>query len=99
MPELESTEYPTNLPPSAAQPAVVVPSQPAAGSAADCPTCGGGIDTSLLPAYVYAIGKIEPRFPRLSVEKEVAQATALADTNGLTNPQALHRVLTRPENR
>jgi hypothetical protein len=27
------------------------------------------------PSYVYAIGRVEPRFPRLSVEKEFAQVT------------------------
>ena len=36
-------------------------------------------------AYVYALGRIEPRFPRLSVEKEYAQATGRAETAGLTD--------------
>ena len=43
-----------------------------------------------MPAYVYAIGRIEPRFPRLSAEKEFAQATGRAETAGLTDRQALH---------
>jgi PatG Domain len=34
-------------------------------------------------AYVYALGRIEPRFPRLSVEKEYAQAAGRAETAGL----------------
>jgi hypothetical protein len=44
-----------------------------------CPTCGaapatnGGVAAT--PSYVYTIGRIEPRFPRLSVEKELAQVT------------------------
>ena len=47
-----------------------------------------------MPAsYVYALGKIEPRFPRLSVEKEFAQATGRAETVNLTDRQALQRVL------
>jgi hypothetical protein len=50
-------------------------------------------------SYVYAIGKIEPRFPRPSVEKEFAQATGRAGTAGLTDRQALHAVLSKPENR
>jgi hypothetical protein len=50
-------------------------------------------------AYVYALGRIEPRFPRLSVEKEYAQATGRAETAGLTDRQALQAVLSKPENR
>jgi len=51
------------------------------------------------PPWVYAIGRIEPRFPRLSVEKEFAQATGRSDTKGLTDRQALHSVLAKLENR
>ena len=47
-----------------------------------------------MPAsYVYALGRIEPHFPRLSVEKEFAQATGRAETANLTDRQALRRVL------
>jgi hypothetical protein len=52
-----------------------------------------------ISAYVYALGRIEPRFPRLSIEKEYAQATARAETVGLTDRQALQKVLSQPENR
>jgi hypothetical protein len=45
------------------------------------------------------LGRIEPRFPRLSVEKEYAQATGRAETSGLTDRQALQTVLSKPENR
>jgi hypothetical protein len=51
------------------------------------------------PGFVYAIGRIEARFPRLSVEKEFAQVAARADTTGLTDRQTLQTVLSRPENR
>jgi hypothetical protein len=51
------------------------------------------------PAFVYAIGRVEPRFPSLAVEKEFAQATGRADTEGMTDRQALHEVLAKPENR
>ncbi|HEV2177135.1 MAG TPA: hypothetical protein VGW33_08035 [Terriglobia bacterium] len=67
-----------------------------------CPTCGtapaanGG---AAAPSYVYAIGRIEPRFPRPSVEKEFAQAVGRDKTSGLTDRQALHAVLSKPENR
>jgi hypothetical protein len=50
-------------------------------------------------AYVYALGRIEPRFPRLSIEKEYAQATGRAETAGLTDRQALQTVLSKQENR
>jgi hypothetical protein len=48
---------------------------------------------------VYAIGRIEARFPRLSVEKEFAQATGRADTAGQTDQEAFYQVLSKPENR
>jgi hypothetical protein len=49
--------------------------------------------------FVYSIGRIEPRFPRQSVEKEYAQVVARADTKGLTDRQAKHKILSQPENR
>ncbi len=67
-----------------------------------CPTCGTAPAANGGPAthsYVYAVGRIEPRFPRLSVEKEFAQAIGRAGTAGLTDRQALHAVLSKPENR
>jgi hypothetical protein len=70
-----------------------------------CPTCGVSTQVSPLgnssttSAYVYALGRIEPRFPRLSVEKEYAQATGRAETAGLTDREALQSVLSKPENR
>jgi hypothetical protein len=50
-------------------------------------------------SYVYALGRVEPRFPRLAVEKEFAQATGRAETTGLTDRQALHTVLSQRQNR
>jgi hypothetical protein len=49
--------------------------------------------------YVYAIGRIEARFPRLSVEKEFAQAAGRTETAGQTDQQTFFSVLSRPENR
>ncbi|GII75703.1 hypothetical protein Sru01_06850 [Sphaerisporangium rufum] len=51
------------------------------------------------PRFVYAIGRIEPRFPSLGVEKEFAQAVGRADTLGLTDRQATREVLADPANR
>jgi PatG Domain len=65
-----------------------------------CSTCGaGGGGTAAPPSWVYAMGRIEPRFPSISVEKEFAQATSRDKTAGLTDRQALHAVLSKPENR
>lgn len=50
-------------------------------------------------AYVYAIGRVDPRFPRLAVEKEFAQATGRAETARLTDREALHAVLSQRQNR
>jgi PatG Domain len=61
-----------------------------------CPTCAGG---AVAMSYVYAIGRVEARFPNLSVEKEFAQATGRTDTAGKTNQQTFHAVLSKRENR
>ncbi|HKQ74787.1 MAG TPA: hypothetical protein VJ810_13930 [Blastocatellia bacterium] len=62
-----------------------------------CPSCAGA--SSMPLSYVYALGRIEPRFPRLSVEKEFAQAIGRADTAGQTDQQVLQSVLSKTENR
>jgi hypothetical protein len=49
--------------------------------------------------YIYALGRIEPRFPRLSMEKELAQATGRVDVVGLTDREALRSVLSQRQNR
>ncbi|HZP02647.1 MAG TPA: hypothetical protein VFD30_20520 [Terriglobia bacterium] len=66
-----------------------------------CSTCGvaPAANGTTARSYVYAIGRIEPRFPRLSVEKEFAQATGKAETAGLTDRQALQKVLSQRSNR
>lgn len=83
------------LQPSVAAPAQVV-APPTPGS--ECPTCGPAT-ASTPPSYVYALGRIEPRFPRVSVEKEFVQATGRAETANLSDRQALHKVLSEPQNR
>lgn len=73
---------------------------------AECATCGApGGTTGLSPngagmiSYVYAIGRIETRFPNLAAEKEFAQATGRTDTAGKTDQQTFHAVLSKRENR
>src|SRR5712691_5666553 len=62
-----------------------------------CPTCSTG--ATLPMSFVYVLGRVEPRFPGLSVEKEFAQATGRADTTGLTDREALRQVLSERANR
>ena len=79
------------LPPD---PTVVRPSQ----SESSCPTCAAAAAAAAAPpSFVYAIGRIEARFPRLSVEKEFAQAVGRADTAGQTDQQTFYKVLAKPD--
>jgi hypothetical protein len=71
-----------------------------------CATCGGADDTAsagpdrtVARSYVYAIGRIEGRFPSLSAEKEFAQVAGRTDTTGKTDRQTIHAVLSARENR
>ena len=66
-------------------------------------SCGGsgnldGPQTASYPP-VYAVGRIEWRFPTASIEKEFAQATGRVETTGLTDRQALHAVLSQRQHR
>lgn len=67
--------------------------------ACSCAGCSGAATGAAPPSFVYAIGRVEARFPSLGVEKEFAQAAARDDIAGKTDRQAMHAVLTRPENR
>jgi hypothetical protein len=82
---------------SAARPAASSITPQACATCGTAPAANGG--AAAAPSYVYAIGRIEPRFPRVSVEKEFAQAVGRDKTSGLTDRQALHAVLSKPENR
>src|SRR5215831_20518700 len=83
--------------------ALITPSQGDAVAAppineTPCPICGSGAG-SMPVSYIYAIGRIEARFPRVSVEKEFAQEAGRAETAGQTDQQAFFNVLSRPESR
>lgn len=71
---------------------------PQAG-AEPCPTCGGASASHVPPSYIYALGKIEWRFPKQSVEKEFAQATGRAETSGPTDREAFYTILSERRNR
>jgi hypothetical protein len=68
-----------------------------------CPACGtaptANAGTIQPPAWVYAIGRIEPRFPKISIQKEFVQALGRDKAAGLTDRHALQTVLSKPENR
>ena len=73
---------------------------------AGCATCGGSEGTpgrspndAVMISYVYAIGRVEARFPNLAAEKEFAQATGRTETAGKTDQQTFHAVLSKRENR
>lgn len=72
-------------------------------SPATCASCGAAADSNgnelVAPSYVFAIGRVEMRFPTLAIEKEFAQATGRANTKGLTDRAAAHAVLSEPTNR
>src|SRR5262249_48249817 len=70
------------------------PAETAANGAPAADVANGGE-----AAYVYALGRIEARFPSLAIEKEFAQATGRAETAGLTDRAALQRILTQTEHR
>ena len=67
-----------------------------------CPTCSNGkedINGKDYANYIYAMGKIEPRFSSLAVEKEFAQIVSRMDAKGMTDQQTMHSVLSKKENR
>ncbi len=70
-----------------------------------CAACGSTLTSALnsngttSPSFIYALGRIEPRFPSMALEKEFAQVTGRAETAGLTDRQALHSVLSERANR
>jgi hypothetical protein len=90
-------EAPVMLPSSEARPGKILSQQQLGG----CPTCGSAVGSSGTgtTSFVYALGRIEARCPNLACEKEFAQATGRADAAGLTDREALHKVLSQRQNR
>lgn len=70
---------------------------------APCATCAAAPvannGTAANPVWIYAVGRVAPRFPKLSVEKEFAQALGRDGAAGLTDRQVFHAALSKPENR
>jgi hypothetical protein len=106
MEEAVPKEIVPNLASSVNQSAAAVGHQPASTAGAltptSCPNCGNEHATGPAkpPSYVYALGKIAPRFPSPSLEKELAQVIKRDEgTKGLTDPQVLHKTLSLRQNR
>jgi hypothetical protein len=76
----------------------IMASQDNAPAEPACPTCGSAA-TSTPASFVYALGRVEARFPRLSVEKEFAQVVGRSENAGQTDQQVFHTVLSKRENR
>jgi hypothetical protein len=82
-------------------------SAPAGIAPQSCPSCGAAgaageasrSGAPAAPSYIYAIGRIEPRFPKISVEKEFAQAVGRDRIEGFTDRKTLQAVLSKSENR
>jgi hypothetical protein len=76
--------------------AIIAPQSADASCGCEEPARLGGRSTG---PFVYAIGRVEARFPNLSTEKEFAQATGREDTAGKTDRQTFHAVLSKRDNR
>jgi hypothetical protein len=51
------------------------------------------------PLFVYALGRVEPRFPSLALEKEFAQVIGRSDNAGVSDREALRDAISQRENR
>jgi len=51
------------------------------------------------PSFVYALGRVEPRFPSLAIEKEFAQAAGQREGEGITDRQLMRDMISQRDNR
>jgi hypothetical protein len=95
-PANDGSGQPTAVSPSEARATAVTPE--ADGASCGC-GAGAGSNGAATISYIYAIGRIEARFPTLGIEKEFMQAAGRTDNSGRTDRQMLRAVLGKPENR
>lgn len=61
--------------------------------------CGANKPRMLDRNFVYALGRIQPRFPSRSIEKEFYQAIGRTETSGQTDYEAMRTALSQRQNR
>lgn len=96
MAALDDVQVPEQLSTTVDPPPSTPPTPP---SPAPVPTGGPSEVQATRPSFIYALGRMEPRFPSLGVEKEFAQAVGRSDTGGQTDREALHSALSQRANR
>jgi len=89
-----SESEPLAVIPAAAE--AIIPAAVAPVATVPAPVPPAAMDTV---SYVFALGRIEARYPSVAVEREFGQARARVATTGLTDQQALHALLQEEENR
>ena len=73
--------------------------EPAQIKSQSCPTCSGQ-NSVKTTQYIYTLGRIQPRFPSVGIEKEYIQAAARRKkTAGQTDSEVMADVLSDPQNR
>ncbi len=100
----EQSALPTNVQCTAARPRSGSSRSGSTISPQTCSSCQTPAATNVdvqgaSPSYVYALGRIQARFPRVSVEKEFAQAVGRTATTGQTDQEVFKAVLSKRENR
>ena len=78
---------------------VVPPMESGCGCSSSLEMTGRNSNSSMGSQFVYAIGKVNLRFPNLGIEKELAQAIGRAETTKLTDSKSMHSILSKPENK
>ncbi len=69
-------------------------------SAGTCASCAAASAARMgQSAFIYAIGRVQARFPTLALEKEFAQVAGRSGTTGLTDREALHKVCSQKQHR
>src|SRR5215207_622999 len=76
---MSDTPMPAPVPSTSHRSARTVSPQADTGTCATCgSTVGSDLDGRMTYPYVYAIGRVEARFPTMGIEKEYAQALGRA---------------------
>ncbi len=57
------------------------------------------VEAIAAPAFVYALGRVEVRFPSLAIEKEFAQVSGQGESEGMTDREVMQAVLSDRSNR